>query len=92
MEHELGGALGQGEVPELIERQQLDAGVARDDPLQLAARLGLLQLVRELGERGEAHAAALAASADGERDRQVRFAGAALADQDQPSRSEIQEP
>jgi hypothetical protein len=76
LEDELGRSLGQRQVAELIEQQQLDPGVAGDDPLQLAARLGLLQLVGEGGERREAHPPSLLAGADRERDREVRLAGA----------------
>jgi hypothetical protein len=70
LEDEFGGALGQGEVAEFIEAEELDAGVAGDDAVELAARLGFLEFVGEGGEGGEADAAALLAGADGERDRE----------------------
>ena len=49
LEDELGGALGQRQVAQLIEREDLDAGVAADDAGELAARLGFLQFVGECG-------------------------------------------
>src|SRR6266545_5979598 len=82
LEDELGGAFREGEVAELIKDEELDAGVAADNALQLAPRLGLLELGGEAGEGCEAHAAALLAGADCERDREVRLAGAALAGED----------
>ena len=42
LEDELGGAVGQGEVAELVDDDELGAGVARDDAGELAACLGLL--------------------------------------------------
>jgi len=42
LEDELGGAFGQGEVAELVNDQELDAGVAADDAGELAPRLGFL--------------------------------------------------
>ena len=63
LEDELGGAVGQREVAELVEADELGAGVAADDACELLAALGLLQLVREGGERGEPDAAALLAGA-----------------------------
>ena len=42
LEDELGGALGQCEVSELVEDDELGAGVARDDAAELALALGCL--------------------------------------------------
>ena len=70
LEDELGGAVGQGEVAELVEDDELGAGVAADDAGELAAALGFLELVGEAGERGEADASALLAGADRERGRE----------------------
>jgi FRG domain len=64
LEDELGGALGQGQVAKLIEHHELGAAVAADHARQLASRSGLLQLVAERGERGEAHPPPLPAGAD----------------------------
>ena len=66
LEDELGGTVGQAEIAELVEADQFGAGVAADDPAELAAGLGFLELVREGGERGEADASALVAGADRE--------------------------
>ena len=77
LEDELGGAVGQREVAELVEDDELGAGVAADDAGELAAALGFLEFVGEAGERGEADAAALLAGADRERGREHRLAGAA---------------
>ena len=74
LEDKLGGALGQGEIAQLIEDEQLDACVACDDTGELASGLGFLQLVGESGEGGETDAASLLAGADRERDREMRFA------------------
>ena len=82
LEHELGGALGQRQVAQLVADEKLDAGVAADDPGELAAALGLLELVRERGESGEPDASSLLAGADGERDRQDCLAGTGVAEQD----------
>jgi hypothetical protein len=49
---------------ELVEHDQLGARVAADDPGQLPARLGLLELVGEPGRGGEAHPPPLLAGAD----------------------------
>ena len=64
LEDELGGAVGQREVAELVKDDELGAGVAADDAGELAAALGFLEFVGEAGERGEADAAALVAGAD----------------------------
>ena len=76
LEDELCCTVGECEVSELVEDDELGAGVARDDAAELAAALGCLQLVREGGECGEAHAASLLAGEDRERDRQVCLARA----------------
>ena len=68
LEDELGGAVGQGEVAELVEADELGAGVAADDAGELFAALGFLELVRQGGEGGEPDAAALLAGADRQRD------------------------
>ena len=47
LEDELGGAVGQGQVAELVEDDELGAGVAADDAGELAAALGFLEFVRE---------------------------------------------
>jgi hypothetical protein len=70
LEDELGGALAQRQVAALVKGQELDAGVAGDDAVEFAPRLGLLQLVGEPGEGGEADAASLLSGADRERDRE----------------------
>ena len=77
LEDELGGAVGQREVAELVEDDELGAGVAADDAGELAAALGFLELVGQAGERGEADAPSLVAGADRQRGRQHRLAGAA---------------
>ena len=82
LEDELGGALGEREVAELVKHDELGACVAGDDARELAAALGFLQLVGEAGERGEAHASALLAGADREGCREHRLAGAGLAEED----------
>ena len=51
--HELGGAVQQREVAELIEDQQFGPGVATHHPGELAVALGFLELVGERGEGGE---------------------------------------
>ncbi len=81
LEDELGGAVGQREVAKLVTDEKLDAGVAADDPSELAAALGLLQLVREAGQCGEADASSLVAGADRERCGQHRLACAGVADE-----------
>ena len=70
LEDQLGGAVGQCEIAELVEDDELGAGVAADDAGEFAAALGFLELVGEPGERGEADPPALLAGADRERDRQ----------------------
>ena len=42
LEHELGGAFGQREISELVEDDELGAGVARDDFAKLTVALGCL--------------------------------------------------
>src|SRR3954451_6167586 len=59
LEDELGSALGQGQVAQLIQADELGAGVAADDAGKLAAALGFLEFVGQAGEGGEADAAAL---------------------------------
>ena len=76
LEDELGGAVGQGQVAQLVTDKQLGAGVAADDPVELAVALGFLELVRERGERGEPDAASLMAGADRQGCGQHRLAGA----------------
>src|SRR3954468_5499027 len=76
LKDELGGARGQGQVAQLIEADELGAGVAADDAGEFAARFGFLEFVGQSGERGEADAPALLAGADGQRDREVRRAAA----------------
>ena len=93
LEDELGGAVGQREVAELVEDDELGAGVAADDAGELAAALGLLELVGEAGEGGEADAPALLAGADRQRGREhascrCRESPMKITD----SRSSIQEP
>jgi hypothetical protein len=61
LKYELRGTVGQSEIPELVEDDELGAGVARDDAAELAAALGRLQLVREGSEGGEPDAASLLA-------------------------------
>ena len=70
LEDELGGAVGQREVAQFVEDDELGAGVAADDAAELAAALGFLELVREGGEGGEADAASLLAGADRQRGRE----------------------
>jgi hypothetical protein len=82
LQDELRGALGECEVAELVEDDELGAGVARDDAAELAAALGCLELVRESGESGQAHAASLLAGEHREGDRQVCLACAAVAEED----------
>jgi hypothetical protein len=82
LQDELRGALGECEVAELVEDDELGAGVARDDAAELAAALGCLELVRESGEGGQAHAASLLAGEHREGDRQVCLACAAVAEED----------
>jgi len=55
LEDQLGGTFGQREVAELVDDQQFDAGVAGDDTCELAAAVGLLELVGQAGQRGEAN-------------------------------------
>src|SRR5215211_9559176 len=80
LEDQLGGAIGEREVPELVEDDELGARVAADDAGEFAAAVGLLEFVGETGERGEADASSLLAGADRERGREHRLAGAAVAD------------
>ena len=68
LEDELGGAVWQGEIAELVEADDLGAGVAADDPAELPAAVGLLELVREGSEGGEPDPSSLVAGANGERD------------------------
>ncbi len=51
LEDELSGSGQQREVAELVEHEQLDAHIAADDARQLAARVGLDQLVGKGAER-----------------------------------------
>jgi len=91
-EDELGGAVGQGEVAELVEDDKLRCARSGRRPVRARGGFGLLELVREAGERGEAHPPALVAGADGERCGEHRLAGAAVADEVIDSRSSIQDP
>jgi hypothetical protein len=75
LEDELGGAVGQRQVAQLVQADEFGAGVAANDACELAAAVGFLQFVRESGERGEPDAAALLAGADRQGDREVRLAG-----------------
>lgn len=68
LEDQLGGTVGQAEIPELVEADQLGPGVAADDPGEFLAAGGFLELVREGGEGGEPDAASVLAGADRERD------------------------
>ena len=77
LKDEFGGAGGQGEVAKLIEDDKLCAGVACDDPGELAAAFGFLEFVGERGERRESDASSLLAGRDPERGREVCLAGAA---------------
>ena len=45
LEDELGGAVGQGEVAEFVEADDLGAGVAADDAGELLAAGGFLEFV-----------------------------------------------
>ena len=72
LEDELGGAVGQRQIAELVKDDDLGALVAADDPGELAAALGLLELVGQAGERGEADSSSLVAGADRQRGRQQR--------------------
>lgn len=45
LEDQFGGAVGQGQVAELVKHDDLGAGVAADDAGELAAALGLLEFV-----------------------------------------------
>ena len=60
LEDELGGAVGQREIAQLVEDDELGAGVAADDAGELAAAVGFLEFVGEPGEGGEADACGLA--------------------------------
>src|SRR5450755_1492168 len=82
LEDEFGGAVGQGQVAQLVTEQKLGAGVACDDAGELAVALGFLELVRESGEGGEPDAAALVAGADRQGCGQHRLASPAVADED----------
>ena len=79
---ELGGAVGQREISELVEDDELGAGVAADDAGEFAAAFGFLEFVGEAGERGEANAASGVAGADRQGGGQMGLAGAAVADED----------
>jgi hypothetical protein len=50
LEDQLRGAVGQGQVPQLVEDHQLRAGIAADHPAGLPPRLRFLQLVGQAGE------------------------------------------
>jgi site-specific DNA recombinase len=82
LEDELGGAVREGQIPQLVQEQDLDSGVAADDAGELFAAVGFLELGREAGEGGEADASALLAGAHAQGCGEHRFAGPALADQD----------
>jgi hypothetical protein len=82
LEDELGGALGQSEIAELVKDDELGACVAGDDPAELASALGGLQLVRERGEGGEPDASSLLAGEHREGYREVCLAGVAVAEED----------
>ena len=82
LEDELGGAVGEREVAELVKDDELGAGVAGDDAAELSSGLGCLQLVRERGEGGEADAASLLAGEHREGDREMCLAGPAVAEED----------
>jgi hypothetical protein len=82
LEDEFGRAVGQGQIAQFIQDHQLGAGVAAEDPSELAAGFGFLQFVGQRGEGGEADAAALVAGADRQRCRQVRFSAAGFAVED----------
>ena len=47
LEDELGGTVGQRQIAQLVTDKKLGAGVAADDPFELAVALGFLELVRE---------------------------------------------
>ena len=64
LEDELGGAVGQRQIAQLVADDQLGAGVAADDAGELAVALGFLEFVRERGEGGEPDASSLVAGAD----------------------------
>jgi hypothetical protein len=64
LEDELGGSVRQREVAQFIQDDELGAGVAANDPSEFTAALGLLQLVGQTGERGEADASSLVTGAD----------------------------
>jgi hypothetical protein len=50
LEDELGGAVGQRQVAQFVQADELGACVAADDPCELAAALCLLAFVGEPGE------------------------------------------
>lgn len=67
LEDQFGGPVGQCEVAQLVENDELGARVAANDAGELAPAFGFLELVGQRGERGEAHPSALLAGADSER-------------------------
>jgi hypothetical protein len=82
LEDQLRRSLGQGQVAELVQDDELGACVAPHDPPQLTPTLGFLQLVGETSKRREAHPPSLLAGTDRQCRRQHRLAGAGLPDED----------
>ena len=72
-----------GTKPELVDDQDVDAEQPLLQPRELAGIARFEQLTHEIGRAGEEHAAFLLRRFDAERDREVRFAGADRAGEDQ---------
>jgi hypothetical protein len=75
LEQELGADLGQGDVADLVDGDQVVARPAGQDPSELELLLGLDQLVDQVGGRGETDPPLLAAGRDAEGGQEVGLDG-----------------
>jgi hypothetical protein len=80
LEQELGAELGEGDVADLVDGDDVVARPARQHPPQLELLLGLDQLVDQRRGGGEAHPPSLAAGGDAQGRQQVGLTSAAIAD------------
>ncbi len=81
LEQQFGAARVQGEVADLVEAEQVEAGVAAEDAGELLVVGGFGELVDQLGAGEVADPAAGFGGAGAEGDEQMGFAGAGVAEQ-----------
>src|SRR5690606_28900166 len=82
VEEELAAGLGEGEITEFVEHDEVEAGqVVSDAPLLAGAVLGL-QPVDQIDDVEEAATRSVADERAGDRDSQMRLARAGAADED----------